>query len=70
MRDKTILNYSWERVIEFFDAPDSLFYLDLLIKKKYYSSKNFIENDLVTMAKLFEYAQGKFVLNLNDCDKV
>ncbi|WP_375703389.1 DNA adenine methylase [Bartonella sp. AD13SXNS] len=70
--DTTILNLSWERIIELFDAPDSLFYLDLpyLVKKKCYSSGNFVENDFVNMAKVLKSIQGKFVLSLNDCDAV
>ncbi len=70
--DTTILNLSWERVVELFDAPDSLFYLDppYLVKKKYYSSGNFVEDDFVSMAKVLKSIQGKFVLSLNDCDAV
>ncbi|WP_375682155.1 DNA adenine methylase [Bartonella sp. CE47NXGY] len=70
--DTTILNLSWERVIELFDAPDSLFYLDppYLVKKKCYSSGNFVEDDFVSMAKVLKSIQGKFVLSLNDCDAV
>ncbi|WP_375650239.1 DNA adenine methylase, partial [Bartonella sp. MU70NMGDW] len=54
--DTTILNLSWERVIELFDAPDSLFYLDppYLVKKKCYSSGNFVEDDFVSMAKVLK----------------
>ncbi|MBX4335697.1 DNA adenine methylase [Bartonella raoultii] len=70
--DTTILNYSWERVVQLFDAPDSLFYLDppYFMKKKCYSSGNFDEKDFVSMAKLLQNIQGKFVLSLNDCDAV
>nr|WP_017196490.1 DNA adenine methylase [Bartonella birtlesii] len=70
--DTTILNLSWERVVELFDAPDSLFYLDppYLVKKKCYSSGNFVEDDFVSMAKVLKGIQGKFVLSLNDCDAV
>ncbi|WP_155915021.1 DNA adenine methylase, partial [Bartonella grahamii] len=70
--DTTILNLSWERVVELFDAPDSLFYLDppYLVKKKCYSSGNFVEDDFVSMAKVLKSIQGKFVLSLNDCDAV
>ncbi|WP_039761618.1 DNA adenine methylase [Bartonella queenslandensis] len=70
--DTVILNLSWERVIELFDAPDSLFYLDppYLLKKKYYSSGNFVEDDFVNMAKVLKGLEGKFVLSLNDCDSV
>ncbi|USP02726.1 DNA adenine methylase [Bartonella taylorii] len=70
--DTTILNLSWERVVELFDAPDSLFYLDppYLVKKKCYSSGNFVEDDFVNMAKVLKSIQGKFVLSLNDCDEV
>ncbi|WP_375635925.1 DNA adenine methylase [Bartonella sp. MR90HLJMH] len=70
--DTTILNLSWERVVELFDAPDSLFYLDppYLVKKKCYSSGNFVEDDFVRMAKVLKSIQGKFVLSLNDSDEV
>ncbi|WP_273782936.1 DNA adenine methylase, partial [Bartonella sp. ML69XJBT] len=70
--DTTILNLSWERVVELFDAPDSLFYLDppYFLKKKYYSSGNFDENDFESMAKILKGVEGKFVLSLNDCDAV
>ncbi|WP_273722216.1 MULTISPECIES: DNA adenine methylase [unclassified Bartonella] len=70
--DTTILNLSWERVVELFDAPNSLFYLDppYLVKKKRYSSGNFVEDDFVSMAKVLKGIQGKFVLSLNDCDAV
>ncbi|EJF76273.1 DNA adenine methylase [Bartonella sp. DB5-6] len=70
--DTTILNLSWERVVELFDAPDSLFYLDppYLVKKKCYSSGNFVEDDFVKMASILKDLQGKFVLSLNDCDAV
>ncbi len=70
--DTTILNLSWDRVVELFDAPDSLFYLDppYLVKKKCYSSGNFVEDDFVNMAKVLKSIQGKFVLSLNDSDEV
>ncbi len=70
--DTTILNLSWERVVELFDAPDSSFYLDppYLVKKKCYSSGNFVEDDFVSMAKVLKSIQGKFVLSLNDSDEV
>ncbi len=70
--DTTILNLSWERVVELFDAPDSLFYLDppYLVERRYYSSGNFVEDDFVSMAKVLKSIQGRFVLSLNDCDAV
>ncbi|WP_019223842.1 DNA adenine methylase [Bartonella rattaustraliani] len=70
--DTVILNLSWERVMEQFDAPDSLFYLDppYFIKNKYYSAGDFVEEDFVHIAKVLNGLQGKFVLSLNDCDAV
>ncbi len=70
--DTTILNLSWERVVELFDASDSLFYLDppYLVERRYYSSGNFVEDDFVSMAKVLKSIQGKFVLSLNDSDEV
>ncbi|WP_273722097.1 MULTISPECIES: DNA adenine methylase [unclassified Bartonella] len=70
--DTTILNLSWERVVELFDAPDSLFYLDppYFLKKKCYSSGNFVEDDFESMAKILKGVEGKFILSLNDCDAV
>ncbi|UNF56322.1 hypothetical protein MNL00_03900 [Bartonella krasnovii] len=40
------------------------------MKKKCYSSGNFVEDDFVNMAKVLKGIQGKFVLSLNDCDAV
>ncbi|EJF75586.1 hypothetical protein MCO_01778 [Bartonella sp. DB5-6] len=49
-----------------------MFYLDppYLVKKKCYSSRNFVEDDFVKMASILKDLQGKFVLSLNDCDVV
>ncbi|UNE55075.1 DNA adenine methylase [Bartonella machadoae] len=70
--DTTILNFSWERVVQLFDAPDSLFYLDppYYLKGDYYTSGNFREDDFVAMADILKTIQGKFVLSLNDCQEV
>ncbi len=58
--------------MELFDAPDSLFYLDppYFLKKKCYSSGNFVEDDFESMAKILKGVEGKFILSLNDCDAV
>ncbi|UNF47382.1 DNA adenine methylase [Bartonella krasnovii] len=70
--DTVILNLSWKRVVELFDAHDSLFYLDppYFIKKKCYSFGNFIEDDFDSMAKVLKGIQEKFFLSLNDYDTV
>ncbi|MBB4076365.1 hypothetical protein GGR08_000662 [Bartonella fuyuanensis] len=54
--DRTILNLSWEGVVDFFDVLYNLFYLDLpyFAKKQYYSSGNFVEADFISMAKVLK----------------
>ncbi len=40
------------------------------MKKKCYSSGNFVEDDFVKIANILKSIQRKFVLSLNDCDAV
>lgn len=67
-----IENQSWEKIIERYDRPHTLFYLD----PPYYGCENdygknlFSKADFLQMAKILGSIEGKFVLSLNDHPEV
>ena len=60
----------YEKVIEHYDRPETLFYLD----PPYYALSlyrhNLVHEDFVKMAELLKDLEGKFVLSLNDVPEV
>jgi DNA adenine methylase len=60
----------YEQVLEHYDRPETLFYLD----PPYYARKlyryNFTHDDFVKMSERLAGLRGKFVLSLNDTPEV
>lgn len=66
-----IENKSYESVIEFYNKPDALFYLDppYYGTEKYYSA-NFGPEDHLNLKESLTGIKGNFVLSYNDCEYI
>lgn len=66
-----IENKSYENVIEVYDRPDALFYIDppYYGAEKYYSAE-FGPGDHENLKNVLTGIRGKFILSYNDCQYV
>lgn len=68
LKNAQIENASWERILERYDGPENLFYLD----PPYYGHENdygknlFQRHDFARMASVLRKLEGKFILSIND----
>jgi DNA adenine methylase len=60
----------YETIIERFDRPTTLFYLDPPYWKKDLYKFNFTEDDFIRFEERLRKVSGKFVLSLNDVPQV
>jgi DNA adenine methylase len=60
----------YEQILEKYDRPTSLFYLDPPYFGRKLYNFNFSETDFVELAKRIDELRGKFVLSLNDLPEV
>jgi DNA adenine methylase len=65
-----IENLPYERVLEKYDRPTTLFYLDPPYWNRFLYRFNFKEEDFVALEKRLHDVTGKFLLSLNDCPEV
>ncbi len=70
LRGVQIESLPYEKILEKYDRPSTLFYLD----PPYWGRKlyrfNFSEEDFVALEKKLHELRGKFILSLNDCPEV
>jgi DNA adenine methylase len=60
----------YEKILEKFDRPQTLFYLDPPYYARSLYRYNLTHDDFVKMASLLDHLRGKFVLSLNDTPEV
>jgi DNA adenine methylase len=60
----------YEKVLEKYDRPTTLFYLDPPYWNRFLYRYNFAEADFVALEKRLHTLKGKFLLSLNDCPEV
>lgn len=66
-----IEHQDFERILETYDSPKTLFYLDppYYNTEKYYPDR-FIPEDHIRLCKSLEKISGKFLLSYNDCSQI
>ncbi len=60
----------YDKILEKYDRPTTLFYLDPPYWNRQLYKYNFCENDFIKLEERLHQLQGKFVLSLNDCPEV
>ena len=67
-----IENLPWQQIIERYDSPDTLFYLDppYWDCESDYGKGLFTKADFAQMAKMLRDVKGKFLLSINDVPRI
>lgn len=60
----------YEKILEKYDRPTTLFYLDPPYWNRYLYRFNLSEADFIALEKRLHQIKGKFILSLNDCPEV
>ena len=60
----------YEKILEKYDRPTTLFYLDPPYWNRFLYRFNFTEADFIVLEKRLHALKGKFLLSLNDCPEV
>jgi DNA adenine methylase len=60
----------YEKILEKYDRPTTLFYLDPPYWNRKLYRFNLTESDFIALEKRLHTIQGKFILSLNDCPEV
>lgn len=62
----TILNKDFKKVIDMYDSPNTLFYLDPPYENSNKTIENYKDIDLDELAHILTHLKGKFIMSIND----